>query len=86
MIKLVSTLLYTYTELFSVKYNTTNETESFHAPQEKYDSWLWELPITKLQQSKLSNKYPWTRDTPNSEQQIPDWKGYKLAYLISLAM
>lgn len=47
MIKLVSTLLYTYTELFSVKYKPTNETESFHALQEKYDSPLWELPITK---------------------------------------
>lgn len=52
MIELVNILLSTYTELFSVIYNTTNETESFRALQEKYDNRLWELPITKLQLSK----------------------------------
>lgn len=86
MIKLVNTLLYTYTEVFSVKYNPTNETESFHALQEKYDSPLWELPITKLRQSKYIKQISENRDTPNSEEQIPDCKDYKTAYTISLAM
>lgn len=63
MIKLVSTLLYTYTELFSVKYNPTNEAESLHALQEKYDSRLWELPITKPRQSKYIKQISENRDT-----------------------
>jgi len=35
MIKLVNTLLSTYTELFSAIYNTTNKRDFFHDLQEK---------------------------------------------------
>lgn len=52
MIKLMNTFLFVYTELFSVIYNTTKETESFHALQKKCDNWIWELSIMKLQLSK----------------------------------
>lgn len=43
-------------------------------------------PLPSYDRVNTSNKYLGTRDTPNSEEQIPDCKDYKSAYPISLAM
>lgn len=43
-------------------------------------------PLPSYNRVNTSNKYLTTRDTPNSEEVIPDCKDYKSVYPVSLTM